>query len=306
MEPVAALAGAALPGNAFRERDARVWLPLGWVLLVLLFFSLSPGKRGVYVLPALPALAIASLPFIEAVLARPGVRRAGLILAGCFFSAAAVVAVAHAVGAKFAVELLTSANLPNAAPLYLFMVLCGAGLAVALHSPTARRLARGAGLARHSFLFPHCAGHESRQIGQRIRAHGARACEGRRRTRAGRIQGAVPAVSRSSDREFWPSSLAGRVRTSRTTHQPGSTTRLIACCWCPRTNGDPVSPRICMFAGSSSGEEWYLVRGPALEECAKQGEVRRAIHYAYKRALIRSALCPLRATRARNSNGAWT
>ena len=51
---------------AFRERDARVWLPLGWVLLVLVFFSLSPGKRGVYVLPALPALAIASLPFIEA------------------------------------------------------------------------------------------------------------------------------------------------------------------------------------------------------------------------------------------------
>ena len=51
--------------TAFRERDARVWLPLSWVLLVLLFFSLSPGKRGVYILPALPALAIASLPFIE-------------------------------------------------------------------------------------------------------------------------------------------------------------------------------------------------------------------------------------------------
>jgi 4-amino-4-deoxy-L-arabinose transferase-like glycosyltransferase len=53
---------------AFHERDARVWLPLTWVLLVLLFFSMSPGKRGVYVLPALPALAMASLPFIEGVL----------------------------------------------------------------------------------------------------------------------------------------------------------------------------------------------------------------------------------------------
>ncbi len=71
--------------KAFRERDARVWLPLCWVLLVLVFFSLSPGKRGVYVLPALPALAIASLPFIEDVLARRGVRLAGLILAACFF-----------------------------------------------------------------------------------------------------------------------------------------------------------------------------------------------------------------------------
>ena len=67
---------------AFHERDARVWLPLTWVLLVLLFFSMSPGKRGVYVLPALPALAMASLPFIEGVLARRGVRLAGMILAG--------------------------------------------------------------------------------------------------------------------------------------------------------------------------------------------------------------------------------
>ena len=47
-----------------RERDARVWLPLAWVLLVLVFFSLSPGKRGVYIMPALPALALASLPFL--------------------------------------------------------------------------------------------------------------------------------------------------------------------------------------------------------------------------------------------------
>ena len=62
---------------AFHARDARVWLPLSWALMVLVFFSISPGKRGVYILPALPALAIASLPFIERVLARAGVRRAG-------------------------------------------------------------------------------------------------------------------------------------------------------------------------------------------------------------------------------------
>src|ERR1043165_8820713 len=62
--------------SAWMERDARVWLPLTWVILVLVFFSLSPGKRGVYVVPALPALAIAALPFVAEILARPGVRRA--------------------------------------------------------------------------------------------------------------------------------------------------------------------------------------------------------------------------------------
>ena len=29
-----------------------------WVILVVIFFSISPGKRGVYVLPALPALSM--------------------------------------------------------------------------------------------------------------------------------------------------------------------------------------------------------------------------------------------------------
>ena len=49
---------------AWRERDARVWLPLAWVLLTLLFFSLSTGKRGVYLFPALPASLLAAAPYL--------------------------------------------------------------------------------------------------------------------------------------------------------------------------------------------------------------------------------------------------
>ena len=49
----------------FRNRDLRVVLPLAWVLLVVLFFSLSSGKRGVYVLPALPAFALACAPWLQ-------------------------------------------------------------------------------------------------------------------------------------------------------------------------------------------------------------------------------------------------
>jgi 4-amino-4-deoxy-L-arabinose transferase-like glycosyltransferase len=62
--------------RAWRERDARTWLPLSWSLLVLLFFSLSPGKRDMYILPALPGAALAAAPFLPALLARADFRRA--------------------------------------------------------------------------------------------------------------------------------------------------------------------------------------------------------------------------------------
>jgi 4-amino-4-deoxy-L-arabinose transferase-like glycosyltransferase len=45
-----------------RRRDARVFVPALWALLVLLFFSLSPGKRDMYILPALPMLCVALAP----------------------------------------------------------------------------------------------------------------------------------------------------------------------------------------------------------------------------------------------------
>src|SRR6185436_10270269 len=65
---------------AWREKDARVWLPLAWVLLALLFFSLSTGKRGIYIFPALPALAIASSPYLRDLFAHRRVRGASVVL----------------------------------------------------------------------------------------------------------------------------------------------------------------------------------------------------------------------------------
>ena len=60
---------------AWRARDARVWLPLAWFGLVLLFFSASAGKRDMYLLPALPALALAAAPYLDDIAGRPGFRR---------------------------------------------------------------------------------------------------------------------------------------------------------------------------------------------------------------------------------------
>jgi 4-amino-4-deoxy-L-arabinose transferase-like glycosyltransferase len=62
--------------EAWRARDARTWLPLAWGLLVVAFFSLSPGKRDMYILPALPAFALAAGGFLPALVERAGFRRA--------------------------------------------------------------------------------------------------------------------------------------------------------------------------------------------------------------------------------------
>ncbi len=84
---------------ALQERDARILLPLAWLLLVVLFFSLSRGKREVYILPTLPLLCLVMGPWLAEVIARPGVRRgawlAGLGFAGVLLSLGLAVALGN-------------------------------------------------------------------------------------------------------------------------------------------------------------------------------------------------------------------
>lgn len=56
--------------KAVRSHDRRFILLLGYLLLVLLLFSFSAGKRGVYLTPATPALALLAAPLIGRVLQR--------------------------------------------------------------------------------------------------------------------------------------------------------------------------------------------------------------------------------------------
>ena len=62
-------------------------------MLVLLFFSFSPGKRDVYILPALPMTVLALAPLLPGLLRRRGVRIAvcalTVLLAGSLTIAAA-------------------------------------------------------------------------------------------------------------------------------------------------------------------------------------------------------------------------
>lgn len=51
--------------QALKQHDARIVLPLVWIVLVIAFFCIPRGKRDVYILPALPMLALASAPYLE-------------------------------------------------------------------------------------------------------------------------------------------------------------------------------------------------------------------------------------------------
>lgn len=65
-----------MPGReALRAHDARVLLPLAWIALVVVSFSLSAGKREVYILPALPMLCLVLGPWLPSIVERVGVRR---------------------------------------------------------------------------------------------------------------------------------------------------------------------------------------------------------------------------------------
>jgi len=75
-----------------KSHNAAILLLLGWVLLVLFFFSLSDGKRSLYIFPAAPALALAAGFHAKRLASRAGVRR--VLLAFLAVLGIALVAVA--------------------------------------------------------------------------------------------------------------------------------------------------------------------------------------------------------------------
>ncbi len=67
--------------QALGQGDLRVLLLLAWIVLVVLFFSLSTGKRGVYVLPAVPAFALVASPWLIELMGRKGPQKVLFTLA---------------------------------------------------------------------------------------------------------------------------------------------------------------------------------------------------------------------------------
>ena len=67
----------ALPAwkRRLRRVDGRYLLPLAWVVLVFVFFSIPSGKRDMYILPALPMLCLALAPLLLGILRKRNAQR---------------------------------------------------------------------------------------------------------------------------------------------------------------------------------------------------------------------------------------
>lgn len=124
-----------------RRGEPRTLSLVGWALLVLVFFSMSPGKRGVYLLPALPAVCMAAAPLLPGILRKTAVRRVllgyvmalGLLLSGLGASGA--------LGAQWSarIALARSLDAPTMQALLGWLLAVGALLlALAIRARTAR------------------------------------------------------------------------------------------------------------------------------------------------------------------------
>jgi 4-amino-4-deoxy-L-arabinose transferase-like glycosyltransferase len=265
---------------AFRERNARVWLPILWLLIVLVFFSASPGKRGVYLLPALPALALAALPFLESLLSRAGVRRAGFVLAGLFFVAGAVFVIGLGVHAKFAVKAIEAAHLGGATAFYVYLALCGAGLAFAYaRAPLAAWPVALGSLAIVFSYFIAPAMNGERSGSDFVRAALAQVKPGEQLALVNYKEQFLLYLDRPTvnfghrrwlegPQESYDAAAWLNAKPDRVLLVPSDTIKTYSCFI------DGLS-----LAGSSSDEDWYLVRAPAAQECAAKGDAARAISY---------------------------
>jgi 4-amino-4-deoxy-L-arabinose transferase-like glycosyltransferase len=127
------------------SRDTFVAVLLAWVVLVVLFFSLSSGKRGVYVLPAVPALVMAGAAWLPEILRLPRTRQLAFVLAVILAASAVLGAVYFAVDGQASARLVRDYGV---APLLPLAVAGGGGLiALALFGVRDGWLAYGGTLA---------------------------------------------------------------------------------------------------------------------------------------------------------------
>ena len=130
--------------EAFKTGDLKVVFPLVWGVLTVVFFSISSGKRDMYILPALPAFALAAAPYLQAISQRAGFRRLLLgfvLLLGMLLFGLGVVAVSGK--AAFTAKLVDDRGLGAEAQWLWWMLLACGGifLAAGLWAGTRRVLA---------------------------------------------------------------------------------------------------------------------------------------------------------------------
>ena len=115
--------------QALGERDMLTAVLLAWVLIVVLFFTLSAGKRTLYILPALPAFAMAAGPWLPELLRARGPGRVAFGLAALITMVAAVAPVVLIARPDREAHLAATYGLHPVLPLALLALACAAVLA---------------------------------------------------------------------------------------------------------------------------------------------------------------------------------
>ncbi len=116
--------------TALRDRDTLVAVLLAWVAIVVLFFTASSGKRSLYVLPAVPAFAMAAGPWLPELLRAKGTRRLAFTLASVLVAVAGLAAVYLALDADRAARITRQFGIEPVLPLIVITLCAAASLVV--------------------------------------------------------------------------------------------------------------------------------------------------------------------------------
>ncbi len=265
-----------------RERDTRVLLLLGWALLVLLFFSASPGKRGLYILPALPPVALAAGEWLRGLWQRPDVQRTGAVFALLLvLIGAGAFAYLQWIAPERALDLRQDVGLRYLAPLAIYavaaaiaLIACGAGRGV-LASAWALGLLWIIGsfaiipqldAARSASRFVS----ELKRVADPARELGMLAYKEQFLLNLDR-----PSTNFGHSR--WREGPAEAYDAARWLNEGAGRQLLVPApqlepCFAHAANRRAVA--------EASREEWYLVERSADADCARRGDPRRVYHYS--------------------------
>jgi 4-amino-4-deoxy-L-arabinose transferase-like glycosyltransferase len=268
----------------FAARRAEVWLPLFWVAAVLLFFSVSPGKRGVYILPALPALVLAASAHLEALVTRRGVGRASLALAALLALPGIVVAVGDLAGWRLVTDRLADLELASTTPLRVFGV--GALLLWLLAARLAPVLAWPAVLA----CLASCWG-----IGVAPQLNAQRSASAFVAGMLARVPADRELGLMAYKEQFLLSLDRPSFNFGHSRWREGPQEAYDASSWLaagagrrvllvPESRLEPCFGTAArLAAGDTSRETWWLVSGPPAADCVEKGQPGRAIAYPVHR-----------------------
>jgi 4-amino-4-deoxy-L-arabinose transferase-like glycosyltransferase len=258
--------------QAWRVRDARVWLPLAWVLLAVLFFSLSSGKRGIYIFPALPAALLAAAPFLPQLFKTTPIRRLSVLLGAVLVAGAVAAAIGGTVTPK-------ALPIPGFTPVIVLAIISTVSWAIAW---------------RYRPLFAWPAALACLAV---VWSYGITPQLDSERSGRGFIEAVVAQVPAEKElafvgykEQFFLYAKRPTVSFGHRRWVEGPQEAYDAAAWIERSPGRVVlieanTAKECFSsspqreAGNTSGDRWLLVEAPANPACVARGDADRARRY---------------------------